>query len=191
MQTPDSVQGSRCLMTNRFYLRYEDPKIVYTPNDLHSRNMNTSLSHENKHAKDSAQTSENPTKSGEDRTLFQRFKDDFARYWYVMLPVHITTSFGYFLCFYYLSKAGISPVPLMDFIGIPAQYVDPIRDSAVSHVAVGYAGYKLIAPIRYVTTIAVTGVTVRALLSRGILQSVPTFSQFKESVKTKIKSMRG
>lgn len=34
-----------------------------------------------------------------------RFKDDFSRYWYIMLPIHISTSFGYFLCFYYLSKA--------------------------------------------------------------------------------------
>ncbi|XP_003743361.1 engulfment and cell motility protein 1 [Galendromus occidentalis] len=77
-----------------------------------------------------------PPEGTEKLTLFQRFKRDFSRYWYVMLPVHITTSAGYFMCFYYLSKMGISPIPLMEFVGVPQEYLASLKDSDVVKVAV-------------------------------------------------------
>ena len=38
---------------------------------------------------------------------------------------------------------GISPIPLMEVLGVPKEYVDPLKESTASHVAIGYAGYKV------------------------------------------------
>ena len=31
----------------------------------------------------------------------------------------------------------------MEILGVPKEYVDPLKASTVSHVAIGYAGYKV------------------------------------------------
>lgn len=37
-------------------------------------------------------------------SLFQRFKAMYRDYWYVLLPVHVVTSVGWFVGFYYVAK---------------------------------------------------------------------------------------
>lgn len=37
-------------------------------------------------------------------SLFQRFKEMYKKYWYVMVPVHLVTSAAWFGGFYYLAK---------------------------------------------------------------------------------------
>lgn len=51
--------------------------------------------------------------------------------------------------------------------------------------------FQLITPFRYITTIAVTGYTVRTLSSKGILKPMPTFSEFKRRIKSKFNSLKG
>lgn len=54
--------------------------------------------------------------------LFKRFKALYKQYWYVMLPVHIVTSTGWMVGFYYMSQ----------------RYGDPLRNSVnTSLVLVG------------------------------------------------------
>lgn len=57
-----------------------------------------------------------------------------------MVYIYIYISFQ---CDFVFVPSGVNPAPLMDLLGVPAQYVDPIRTSTASHVAVGYAGYKV------------------------------------------------
>jgi len=37
-------------------------------------------------------------------SLLQRFKEMYRDYWYVLVPVHLITSLGWFAGFYYLAK---------------------------------------------------------------------------------------
>jgi len=123
-------------------------------------------------------------------TLFQRFKKSFKKYWYVMLPVHIATSLMWFGGFYYLAKMGVSPVPLLEFCGVPEKYVDPLKKSTVGHVAMAYAFYKVITPLRYIVTIGATGFTVRTLVGRGLIKPMPTSQEFKQMVKDKANRLK-
>lgn len=42
-------------------------------------------------------------------SLVSKFKHMYKKYWYVLIPVHVVTSLGWFGGFYYLSKRWASP----------------------------------------------------------------------------------
>lgn len=45
-------------------------------------------------------------------SLFQRFKQMYRDYWYVLVPVHLVTSAAWFGSFYYLASRWVSPLGL-------------------------------------------------------------------------------
>lgn len=49
---------------------------------------------------------DNKPKTNEEKklSLFQKFKQMYKEYWYVLIPVHVVTSIGWFGGFYYLAK---------------------------------------------------------------------------------------
>lgn len=57
----------------------------------------------NKQTEESKIEESNTTKL-EKLSLLQRFKEMYRDYWYVLVPVHLITSLGWFAGFYYLSK---------------------------------------------------------------------------------------
>lgn len=57
----------------------------------------------------SQDSSKQPFKENDDTetkklTIFQKFKDMYKKYWYVLVPVHLVTSACWFGGFYYLAK---------------------------------------------------------------------------------------
>lgn len=135
-----------------------------------------------------AETTEDPDYDDmKNKSLFVRFKEYFKKYWYLMLPVHVVTSTIYFGAFYYLATQGLSPIPLLQYWGVPEKYLDYITVSGFGELAVALAFYKVATPLRYLTTLAVGGVTVRQLRKRGLLRSS---SQIKSMVKNKVKNIK-
>jgi hypothetical protein len=57
----------------------------------------------NKHSEES-KIEERNTSKGQKLSLLQRFKEMYRDYWYVLVPVHLITSLGWFAGFYYLAK---------------------------------------------------------------------------------------
>jgi hypothetical protein len=53
---------------------------------------------------DQSKVEEPSTSKPEKLSLLQRFKQMYRDYWYVLVPVHLITSLGWFAGFYYLAK---------------------------------------------------------------------------------------
>lgn len=124
---------------------------------------------------------------GKKRSLFVRFKESFKKYWYVMLPVHFVTSWMFLGGFYYLATCGLSPAPLLEYWGVPDKYVSRVKDSSLGYLAVGVAFYKLATPIRYLTTLGLSGVTVKILGKRGLL---PSSAQMQAILKNRMQGIK-
>jgi hypothetical protein len=57
----------------------------------------------NKHTENNKAVEPNATEA-QKLSLLQRFKQMYRDYWYVLVPVHLFTSLGWFAGFYYLAK---------------------------------------------------------------------------------------
>jgi hypothetical protein len=57
----------------------------------------------NKHSEENKIEEPNASKT-QKLSLLQRFKQMYRDYWYVLVPVHLITSLGWFAGFYYLAK---------------------------------------------------------------------------------------
>lgn len=118
-------------------------------------------------------------------TLFQRFKQMYRDYWYVLVPVHLITSAGWFGTFYYMAKSGIDVVAIMESYNISAKLISPLKDSSLGYVAIAYAMYKIATPIRYTVTLGGTTISISYLQKFGYIKPVPTREQLKEMYNTK------
>ncbi|KAL4091042.1 hypothetical protein QTP88_025783 [Uroleucon formosanum] len=102
------------------------------------------------------------------QNIFQRFKNMAKKYWYIVLPVHLVTSTVWFGSFYFI--ASIFNVPsLLEKLGIPDNIIDKVRDgnSWTSYLVIAYGLYKVFTPLRYMVTLAGTGMTIRYLKRMG------------------------
>lgn len=104
-----------------------------------------------------------------------------------MLPVHFVTSWMFFGGFYLLATHGLSPVPLLEYWGVPEKYVSSVKDSNFGQLAVALAFYKLATPLRYLTTLGLSGVTVRVLSKKGML---PSSAQVKALFRNKVRDIK-
>lgn len=107
-------------------------------------------------------------------SLFQRFKQMSKDYWYVLIPVHIITSAGWFGGFYFAVKSGLDVVALLENLGVSEKIINPLRGSSAGYVALAYAMYKVATPARYTVTLGGTTASIKYLTSMGYIKPVPS-----------------
>lgn len=103
-------------------------------------------------------------------TNFQKFKALVKKYWYIAVPIHIGTSAGWFGSFYGATKLGLDFVPALEKTSIPQKYIDPLKKGNLGNFAQAAILYKLITPVRYATTLAVTRSTIKYLRKRSVIK---------------------
>lgn len=119
-------------------------------------------------------------KSEEKPSLFQRFKQMYRDYWYVLLPVHLVTSAAWFGGFYYLAKSGIDIVGILESWDVSERITNPLKDSSMGYIAVAYACYKIATPIRYTVTLGGTTISINYLKQFGYIKPVPSRQELKD-----------
>lgn len=101
---------------------------------------------------------------------FQKFKAIVKKYWYIALPVHAATSTVWFGTFFGATKAGLDFVPVLEKTALPEKYIEPLKRGNMGNVAQALVIYKIIAPVRYATTLAVTRSTIKYLRKRSLIK---------------------
>lgn len=122
--------------------------------------------------KDKAEQSDDevPKKLG----LFARFKLMYKQYWYVLIPVHVITSVGWFAGFYYLSQSGVDIPAVLETLRVSETIIDKLKDSSMGHVAIAYLCYKIATPVRYMVTLGGTTISIKYLEQYGYIKPMPT-----------------
>lgn len=103
-------------------------------------------------------------------TTFQKFKSVVKQYWYIAVPVHLGTSVIWFGTFFGATKAGLDFVPALEKTSLPVKYIEPLKKGNVGNLAQALVLYKLVAPLRYASTLAVTRSVIRSLKKRNIIK---------------------
>lgn len=103
-------------------------------------------------------------------TTFHKFKDVVKKYWYIAIPVHMGTSVIWFGTFFGATKAGLDFVPMLEKTSLPEKYIEPLKKGNVGNVAQALVLYKLVTPLRYASTLAVTRSALRYLKKRDIIK---------------------
>ncbi|XP_046638451.1 uncharacterized protein C18orf19 homolog A-like [Daphnia pulicaria] len=103
-------------------------------------------------------------------SLFQRFKQMYKDYWYVLIPVHVATSAVWTCGFYFAVKNGLDVVALLENIGVGEKIINPLRNSSVGYYALTYALYKVASPARYAVTIGGTTLSINYLTRWGYIK---------------------
>ncbi|XP_037938319.1 protein FAM210A-like [Teleopsis dalmanni] len=106
--------------------------------------------------------------------LFARFKLMYKKYWYVLIPVHIVTSIGWFGSFYYLSKSGVDVPSMLQYIHLSESIINKVQDSEMGHIAIAYLCYKVVTPLRYALTLGGTTVSIKYLVQAGHIKPIPS-----------------
>lgn len=133
----------------------------------------------NKHTEESKIEEPNTTKV-QKLSLLQRFKQMYRDYWYVLVPVHLITSLGWFAGFYYLAKSGVDVTALLERMGISERLINPLRDSSAGYIALAYALYKIATPVRYTITLGGTTISINYLKKWGYIKPIPPREKLKE-----------
>lgn len=118
-------------------------------------------------------------------SLLQRFKQMYRDYWYVLVPVHLVTSLGWFGGFYYLTKSGVDVIALLESMGISDKVINPLRDSSAGYIALAYALYKIATPLRYTVTLGGTTISINYLKKWGYIRPIPPREKLKEMYQEK------
>ncbi|XP_056639412.1 uncharacterized protein C18orf19 homolog A [Diorhabda sublineata] len=113
-------------------------------------------------------------------SLFQKFKQMYKEYWYVLVPVHLITSTVWFGGFYYMAKSGIDIVHILETWHVSEKVLNPLRDSSMGYLAVAYACYKIATPARYTVTLGGTTISINYLKKWGYIKPVPSAERMKE-----------
>eukprot|EP00094_Tigriopus_californicus_P008508 TCALIF_08200-PA protein Name:"Similar to FAM210A Protein FAM210A (Gallus gallus)" AED:0.06 eAED:0.06 QI:0/0/0/0.66/1/1/3/0/205 len=128
-------------------------------------------------------------------SLSQRFKLQFKRYWYVLVPVHVATSVVWFGGFYLMCKSGVDVSSILSTLGASETYVAKLKDSDLGYYAMAYACYKVATPVRYTVTLGGTTLTVRKLSEYGWLKTTSEvasdFRDRSDQVKHKMDDFKG
>jgi len=100
----------------------------------------------------------------------RKFKEVVKKYWYIAVPVHLVGCAGWFGLFYGATKLGLNFVPILEKTSIPEKYVEPLKKGNIGNLAQAVVMYKLVTPVRYGTTLAVTRSAIIHMRKRGILK---------------------
>ncbi|XP_063359031.1 uncharacterized protein C18orf19 homolog A [Cydia amplana] len=123
-------------------------------------------------------TPEKPTPP-EKQGLFQKFKEMYKNYWYVLVPVHMATSAVWLGSFYYTVRSGVDIIPMLETMGISEKLLEPLKNSSAGYYALTFALYKIATPLRYAVTVGGTTLAIRKLTALGWIKPVPSRQQFK------------
>lgn len=103
-------------------------------------------------------------------SLIQRFKKLYKESWYVLVPVHIVTSVFWFTSFYQMAKSGVDLANIFEIFGASEKLIEKVRNGPAGYVAVAYALYKIVTPIRYAVTIGGTSLSLKYLRRWGYIK---------------------
>ncbi|KAM3964866.1 protein FAM210A [Aphomia sociella] len=117
--------------------------------------------------------------------LFQRFKEMYRDYWYVLVPVHMMTSVVWFGSCYYAVRSGVDVLAILESIGVSETLLAPIRDSSAGYFALAFALYKAATPLRYAVTVGGTTIAIKKLTAIGWIKPVPSKERIKELLQEK------
>ncbi|KAH8286628.1 hypothetical protein KR018_002452 [Drosophila ironensis] len=109
--------------------------------------------------------------------LFAKFKHMYKQYWYVLIPVHVITSVGWFGGFYYLSKSGVDVPSLLQYVHLSETIIEKVQGSDMGHYAIAYLCYKVTTPLRYALTLGCTTVSIKYLVQHGYIKPMPSKSE--------------
>ncbi|XP_013168202.1 PREDICTED: uncharacterized protein C18orf19 homolog A isoform X1 [Papilio xuthus] len=123
--------------------------------------------------------------------LVQRFKEMYRDYWYVVLPVHMTTSAIWFGSFYYAVRSGVDVIGLLENLNISEKLLSPLKESSAGYFALAFALYKLITPLRYAVTVGGTTYAIKKLQTLGWIRPVPSRERIKEMIQEKKENLQG
>jgi len=101
-------------------------------------------------------------------------------YWYVLVPVHVSTSLVWIGGFYYFAKSGVDLGCYMRKVGISENVVNKVTHSGAGHLAVAYALYKIATPARYAVTLGGTTLAINQLRNMGYITAREIISKNKE-----------
>lgn len=124
------------------------------------------------------------------KTLWQKFKQMYKEYWYVLVPVHLVTSTVWYGSFYYIARSGIDIVPILENMGMSETILKPLRDTGAGYFAVAYAMYKIATPARYTVTLGGTTITINYLKKWGYIKPMPSGEKMKEMIREKGRQLR-
>jgi len=110
--------------------------------------------------------------------VIKKFKQMWKDYWYVVIPVHIVTSIGWYGGFYLLIKSGVDIPAILQWMGTSEAYVEKLSDSNLGIFALMLACYKIATPVRYTVTVGGSTWTVRYLNKKGYM----TTNEIKEEL---------
>lgn len=103
-------------------------------------------------------------------STIQKFKALVKKYWYIAIPVHMGTSSVWFGTFFGATKAGLDFVPVLEKTALPEKYIEPLKRGSLGNVAQALVLYKIVTPVRYATTLAVTRSAIKLLRKRGTIK---------------------
>ncbi|EDW53793.1 uncharacterized protein C18orf19 homolog A [Drosophila sechellia] len=109
--------------------------------------------------------------------LFAKFKHMYKQYWYVLIPVHVLTSVGWFGGFYYLSKSGVDVPALLQYVHLSENIIEKVQGSDMGHYAIAYLCYKVATPLRYALTLGCTTLSIKYLVQHGYIKPMPSKSE--------------
>lgn len=113
-------------------------------------------------------------------SLFQRFKQMYRDYWYVLVPVHLVTSAAWFGGFYYLASSGFDIPAMLECMNFNERIVNSMRNSSMGYVAITYGLYKIATPARYAVTLGGTTISIQYLKKWGYIKPMPSKERMKE-----------
>jgi len=102
--------------------------------------------------------------------LFARFKAMYKDYWYVLVPVHVVTSVGWFGAFYKVSSSGVDIAYYLRKFGVNETVIKHVTASSMGHIAVAWALYKIATPARYAVTLGGTHYSINVLKNMGYIK---------------------
>ncbi|XP_075158673.1 uncharacterized protein C18orf19 homolog A [Haematobia irritans] len=110
--------------------------------------------------------------------LFAKFKLMYKMYWYVLIPVHVVTSAGWLIGFYYLSQSGVDVPAVLQYLHLSETIIEKVQGSSLGHWAIAYLCYKVATPLRYAVTLGGTTISIKYLVQQGHIKPMPTKAQF-------------
>ncbi|KAM7534850.1 hypothetical protein Aperf_G00000112221 [Anoplocephala perfoliata] len=101
-------------------------------------------------------------------SLVQRFKNAYKIYGKVLIVVHVVTSVAWLGLFYLIAYSGLDVITVLRGVKLLDWVTEPMQARGLGLWATALILYKVIAPFRYLTTLALTSFVVRLLRSRGM-----------------------
>ncbi|XP_068621156.1 uncharacterized protein C18orf19 homolog A [Battus philenor] len=132
-----------------------------------------------------------PPETKSKKGIIQKFKEMYRDYWYVVLPVHITTSAIWFGSFYYAVSSGVDVIGLLENFNVSENLLSPLRDSSAGYFAIAFALYKLATPLRYAVTVGGTTYAIKKLQTLGWIRPVPSRERIKEMIQERKENLQG